>query len=101
MKKITTLCLCAAMALTMQAQNFNDYFENKTLRTDYIFTGDAQKQEVYLDELSSLPEWAGRRHHLDQLPLAGNGEITMTDKASGKVIYRTSFSSLFQEWLGE
>ena len=101
MKKITTLCFCAAMTLTMQAQNFNDYFENKTLRTDYIFTGDAQKQEVYLDELSSLPEWAGRRHNLDQLPLAGNGEITMKDKASGKVIYRTSFSSLFQEWLGE
>ena len=101
MKKITTLCLCATMALAMQAQDFNDYFENKTLRTDYIFTGDSQKQEVYLDELSSLPEWAGRRHHLNQLPLAGNGEITMTDKASGKVIYRTSFSSLFQEWLGE
>ena len=64
MKKITTLCFCAAMTLTMQAQNFNDYFENKTLRTDYIFTGDAQKQEVYLDELSSLPEWAGRRHSI-------------------------------------
>ena len=80
MKKITTLCFCAAMSLTMQAQNFNDYFENKTLRTDYIFTGDAQKQEVYLDELTSLPEWAGRRHHLDQLPLAGNGEIIMKDK---------------------
>ena len=82
MKKITTLCLCAAMTLTMQAQNFNDYFENKTLRTDYIFTGDAQKQEVYLDELSSLPEWAGRRHNLDELPLAGNGEITMKDMAT-------------------
>lgn len=25
----------------------------------------------------------------------------MTDKETGKVIYRTSFSSLFQEWLGE
>lgn len=25
----------------------------------------------------------------------------MKDKATGKVIYRTSFSSLFQEWLGE
>ena len=85
----------------MQAQSFNEYFENKTLRTDYIFTGDVQKQEVYLDELSSLPHWAGRRHHLSELPLAGNGEITMTDKASGKIIYRTSFSSLFQEWLGE
>ena len=101
MKHIFTLCMCAALYLPMQAQNFNDYFENKTLRTDYIFTGDAQKQEVYLDELSSLPHWAGRRHHLSELPLEGNGQITMKDKATGDVIYRTSFSSLFQEWLGE
>jgi hypothetical protein len=90
-----------ALSTSLQAQSFTDFFENKTLRTDYIFTGDAQKQEVYLDELSSLPHWAGRRHNLSELPLAGNGEITMTDKASGQVIYRTSFSSLFQEWVSE
>ena len=101
MKNLLPFCLCAAMSLPMHAQNFSDYFENKTLRTDYIFTGDSQKQEVYLDELSSLPQWAGRRHHLNELPLAGNGNITMRDKASGEIIYRTSFSSLFQEWLGE
>lgn len=80
---------------------FNDYFEDKTLRVDYIFTGNATKQEIYLDELSSLPKWAGRKHHLAELPLAGNGEITMKDKATGKTIYRTSFSSLFQEWVSE
>ena len=95
------LALSAALCLPVQAQQFDDFFENKTLRTDYIFTGDAHKQEVYLDELSALPQWAGRKHHLNELPLAGNGEITMKDKASGQVIYRTSFSSLFQEWLGE
>ena len=48
-----------------------------------------------------VAQWAGRRHHLSELPLAGNGDIEMKDKATGKVIYRTSFSSLFQEWLGE
>lgn len=83
------------------AQNFDDYFVDKTLRLDYIFTGNADKQDICLDELSSLPQWAGRHTHLSELPLAGNGEITMKDKATGKVIYRTSFSSLFQEWLGE
>ena len=101
MKKIFIPILCMALSTSLQAQSFTDFFENKTLRTDYIFTGDAQKQEVYLDELSSLPHWAGRRHNLSELPLAGNGEITMTDKASGQVIYRTSFSSLFQEWVSE
>ena len=101
MKKISLFCLSIASFLTVQAQNFSDWFEEKTLRTDYIFTGNARQQEVCLDELSMLPQWAGRRHHLSELPLAGNGEITMKDKATGTVIYRTSFSSLFQEWLGE
>lgn len=95
------ISLFSALFGPMQAQHFDEYFENKTLRTDYLFTGDSRKQEVYLDELSALPQWAGRRHHLSELPLAGNGEVTMTDKASGKVIYRTSFSSLFQEWICE
>ena len=101
MKHLFIICMCVAMHLPTLAQNFNDHFEDKTLRTDYIFTGDAHKQEVYLDELSSLPQWAGRRHHLAELPLEGNGQITMKDKITGEVIYKTSFSSLFQEWLGE
>lgn len=77
MKKTFIFTLCSLFSMTVNAQNFSDYFEDKTLRADYIFTGDAKKQEVYLDELSSLPQWAGRKHHLAELPLAGNGEITM------------------------
>ena len=82
-------------------KNFDDFFINKTLRVDYLFNGNAQKQEISLDELVSLPGWAGRRNFLDKLPLEGNGQIRMKDKTTGKVIYRTSFSSLFQEWVSE
>ena len=89
MKKTFIFTLCSLFSMTVNAQNFSDYFEDKTLRADYIFTGDAKKQEVYLDELSSLPQWAGRKHHLAELPLAGNGEITMKDKATGETIYRS------------
>lgn len=95
------LFLCLCMPFHAFSQDFDRYFADKTLRVDYIFTGDATRQEIYLDELCSLPGWAGRRHHLGELPLEGNGDITMTDKATGKVIYRTSFSSLFQEWISE
>lgn len=80
-------------------QNFADYFQDKTLRVDYIFTGDAGQQAIYLDELSQLPSWAGRQHHLSELPLEGNGQITVKDLATKQCIYKTSFSSLFQEWL--
>ncbi|WP_300724424.1 M64 family metallopeptidase [uncultured Bacteroides sp.] len=100
-KILAILLLTICYPCTGFGQEFNDYFEDKTLRIDYVFTGDAKKQNISLDELVSLPGWAGRRHNLDRLALEGNGDITLTDKASGKVIYRTSFSSLFQEWTSE
>lgn len=52
-----------------------------------------------MDEIICLPIWAGRNHHLAELPLLGNGQIEMRDKQTGIIIYRTSFSTLFQEWL--
>lgn len=99
MKKYFALALCLLLVSVGHAQNYNEYFADKTLRVDYIFTGDASAQSVCVDELSVLPSWAGRRHHLAELPLQGNGQIIMKDIESGKTIYTTSFSSLFQEWL--
>ncbi|MEL5895236.1 IgA Peptidase M64 [Bacteroides sp. GD17] len=99
MKKYSLFLLCVIASLSLHAQNFTDYFADKTLRVDYIFTGNAAKQEICLDELSSLPSWAGRKQHLSELPLQGNGQITMRDVDSGAIIYKTSFSALFQEWL--
>ncbi|MCI1681830.1 MAG: IgA Peptidase M64 [Bacteroides sp.] len=99
MKKYILLLLYVFIAIYAQAQKFTDYFTGKTLRIDYIFTGNAVKQSICLDELSALPAWAGRRHHLSEIPLEGNGQITMRDSLTDRVIYKTSFSSLFQEWL--
>ncbi len=99
MKHICCIILCFCTSIRSYAQNFADYFQNKTLRVDYIFTGNATQQAIYLDELSQLPTWAGRQHHLSKLPLEGNGQITVKDLAGKQCIYKTSFSSLFQEWL--
>ncbi len=98
MKKILCLMLQVLCVGTLSAQNFEKFFEDETLRVDYIFSGNSTQQHIFLDGLSQTPLWAGRKHHLAELPLAGNGEITMKDEASGETIYRTSFSSLFQEW---
>ena len=70
----------------------------QTLRVDYIFSGTDRSQEIALDAMSRLDGWAGRRVNLDEVPVRGNGQISLTDKASGKVLYRQSFSTLFQEW---
>lgn len=99
MKHICSTLLFFLLATVSHAQNFADYFQDKTLRVDYIFTGNAKQQAIYLDELSQLPSWAGRQHHLSKLPLEGNGQVIVKDLATKQCIYKTSFSSLFQEWL--
>lgn len=81
MKKYSLFLLCLMAAISLHAQSFADYFADKTLRVDYIFTGNAAKQEICLDGLSCLPSWAGRKHHLSELPLQGNGQIIMRDAA--------------------
>jgi len=102
MKKFLLVCFFAAAAvMTAAAQDiqFDNYFINKTLRLDYVFCGSKTHQTIAVDELASLPTWAGRRHNLDKLPLKGNGRVIVADSASHKIIYETSFSSLFLEYL--
>lgn len=82
-----------------KAQEFSHHFADSTLRIDYTFSGRQRSVHISTEELHLLPKWYGRRVNLDSLALAGTGRITMLDSASRKVIYRTSFSSLFQEWL--
>ena len=93
---VLLVCLCG---LTAQAQVFDEWFCDRTLRLDYVFAGDVQHQQLYVDQLVQMPRWYGRRTRLAELPLAGNGQITVRSHRSQQVIYRHSFSTLFQEWL--
>ena len=72
--------------------------QNQTLRVDYIFSGTDKSSEISLDEMSCFDGWAGRRVNLKEVPVRGNGQILMTDAQSGDILYRQSFSTLFQEW---
>jgi len=83
----------------VNAQQYEQYFSDSTLRLDYVFAGNANAQHIYVDQLSKSPRWYGRRQRLGELPLTGSGQITVTDKTTGTVIYRHSFSTLFQEWI--
>ncbi len=92
-----TLTLIAPSCLW--AQSFNSYFINKTLRLDYQFAGNDKEIFISLDNLSTLPQWAGRRVNLNNTPLEGNGQVIVRDMEGKNTIYKTAFSSLFQEWL--
>lgn len=99
MKRIIILTFIALLGINCQAQDFNKYFTNNTLRLDYVFTGNKSKQHISLSNLYSIPKWYGKTRRLSETPVEGNGQIIVRDHATGDIIYKNSFSSLFQEWL--
>lgn len=58
---------CIMGLMPMQAQTFEEFFTEQTLRIDYQFVGNVSKQAVCVDKLSVLPHWAGRRNRLTEL----------------------------------
>ena len=102
MKQIITIIMLA-LATTISAQTFlfDDYFEDNTLRLDYVLGGDSSAQYIQLCQLYKQPRWAGRRSRLAETYLLGNAQINVFDSESGRLIYVHTFSTLFQEWLNE
>ena len=98
MKKSALSLAAFLAALSLSAQNFADHFEDATLRLDYAICGDARHQAIYLEQLSRTSIWAGRRSNLAEPLLNGNGQITVRSLQDGEILYRNSFSTLFQEW---
>ena len=54
-----------------------------TLRVDYIFSGTDKESGIAVDELNRLDGWAGRRRHMQDVPLRGNGQVCMTEAGPG------------------
>ena len=99
MRRFLTFIVALIATTTLSAQQFDAHFNDATLRLDYTFMGNASEQYIALSDISATENWWGRRINLNSVPLKGNGDLTLTDKESGEVIYKTSFSSLFQEWI--
>ena len=99
MKRLFALLL-ALLPLSAHAGEpaFDRYFVNATLRLDYVFCGDALHQSIYLQDMVRTGDWAGRRNHLAEPLLAGNGQIRVLEPGTGRVLYANGFSTLFQEW---
>ena len=57
MRKTILFLISLLTSFVLQAQVFSNYFTDKTLRLDYLFTGNASKQEICLSQLSSLCPW--------------------------------------------
>lgn len=95
---VVSFLLICLTKLSAQQINFDNYFERKTLRFDFILAGDAKQQMAFLDGFRQEPVWGGPLKNLVELFDYGEYAVELYDKDSQKLIYSTHFSTLFQEW---
>ncbi|MBO6063321.1 MAG: peptidase M64, partial [Bacteroidales bacterium] len=99
MKRFYLTAVALLLALPgLSARDFEQDFEDATLRLDYVFCGDHAHQAIYFQQALKTSVWAGRRHNLSAPLLEGNGQIRVLDPETGECLYANSFSTLFQEW---
>lgn len=100
MKKIVLLLIVLLSASALAGGvDFNQYFENKTLRVDFFITGNAQEEDVTLDQIKIEGEWAGSPNHLIDDFIKGAYFIKAYDVASNRLIYSRGFDCIYSEYI--
>lgn len=97
-KKLVLLWCLWGIVGTATAQSFDDWFDDCTLRLDYVLAGDNRSQHIFFEQAQATTRWAGRKSRLTEVPLRGNGQLRLKDHATGQLLYVHTFSTLFQEW---
>ena len=92
------LFLLTFISITYSQINFDDFFEDKTLRLDYFHTGDSLNDYYSFDELIEEPFWGGSKVNLIDKFNYGRYKFEVYDAASNILIYSRSYSTIFNEW---
>jgi len=96
------LVLVLFLILTPQLVNaeFEDHFKNKTLRVDYLHSGNFEDEEYQLVTFVEERRWAGSKTILTDPFDYGNYKFEMHDLWSNELLYSRGYSTLFWEWQG-
>ena len=95
--KIIFLSLIS-ITFTFSQVNFDDYFEDKTLRLDYFHSGDKENNYYSFDELIEEPYWGGSKVNLIDIFNYGRYKFEVYDIETNKLIYSRGYSTIFNEW---
>jgi hypothetical protein len=102
----TVACTLAALALLCAGAGtraeepvpFSSFFEDKALRLECAFVGDAKSEVITLDRLVQEPFWPGSTAVLlDPFPY-GQFAVELYDVATNRKIYSRGFDCMFGEY---
>ena len=97
MKRIAFLIVIVLISLQSFAQ-FDNWFENKSLRMDYYHSGDRNTESFTFDELIEEPFWGGSKINLIDDFNYGKYYVKVFDQTINELIYSRGYSTLFGEW---
>lgn len=99
MKIYSILLFIITLSISLQAtNNFDKYFQDKTMRIDYYHSGNADSENVVVDRIFVYDTWAGSLVNLVDDLNYGAYYYKIYDVASGKLIYTKGFDSYFKEY---
>lgn len=91
--------ICIINVHFLNAQHFDQYFENQTLRLDYLHIGNSKSETVKPVNYWYGGVWSGTRSELIEAVRLGEMIFEVFDKQSNKLIFSRSYSTLFGEFV--
>jgi len=82
-----TILVVSTLSLEQSIPQFEDVFEDKTLRMDYYHTANADEDIVGVDQIYSSGVWAGNPRQLTPVSENGRSTITVFDLQTSKLLY--------------
>ncbi len=98
MRKYLFLVMLVSAVSFVFAQNFEQYFENKTVRIDYKHIGNSQTEKIEVVSYHVGAQWEGTVSHLVEPKRLGGLVFEVFDALSGQLIYSRSYDCLFNEY---
>jgi hypothetical protein len=82
----------------LAAQQFSQFFLDRTMRVDYHHTGTKGTEIFALDKIYDEGIWSGSKTQLLDNLNYGEYMLRLFDTQSGALVYSRGFSSIFNEW---
>ena len=100
MRKLYYILLFQIISINIYSQDidFNQYFEDASLRFDYIHIGTNVSETISKESFKYEPFWGGTKSKLISPFDYGKYKVVVKDSVSSKTIYTNGYSTLFMEW---
>ncbi len=98
MKRLIFILLFLGLNQCFAQIKFEDYFENKTLRMDYIHAGNSDTSYIFFEKFKEEKFWGGSTTNLIDKFNYGHYRLSVYDAKTNTLIFSKGYCSLFQEW---